>query len=68
MLGGEFEKTRIYAEAKTKALIAEAEVARALPKPTLRHRIAEGLRAWAERLEPSPKPSRPVRRTQPSWR
>ncbi|MER3554347.1 MAG: hypothetical protein C4331_08345 [Meiothermus sp.] len=56
MLDSEFEKTRIYAEAKTRALLAEAEVARALPKRTLRHHIAEGLRAWAERLEPSVPP------------
>jgi hypothetical protein len=53
MLGSEFEKTRVYAEAKTRTLLAEAQVARALPKPSLRHRMAEALRFWAERLEPS---------------
>lgn len=63
MLGGEFEKTQIYAEAKTRTLLAEAQVVRALPQPSLRHWIAEALRSWAERLEPSvPKASPPLSR------
>lgn len=52
MLGSDFEKIRVYSEAKTQALLAEAEVARSLPKSSWRHQAAQVLRSWAEWLEP----------------
>lgn len=48
----EYEHARATLTAKIAAYRAEAEVARLLPKHSLRRRIAVLLRAWAESLEP----------------
>ncbi|MBF6593198.1 MAG: hypothetical protein IVW51_01965 [Thermaceae bacterium] len=63
MLGSEFAKLQIEAQAKTAQLRLEADLFRQLPQSSLRHRIAEWLRGWAETLEPSKLPPA-VRQTQ----
>lgn len=52
----ELETYRFYSQERLNQLRAEAEVARLLPRQSLRRHLARVLRAWAEALEtPTPR-------------
>lgn len=51
----EFETYHLHSQERLKELRAQAEVARLLPRRSLRWHLAQVLRSWAEALETPPR-------------